>query len=75
MSQLLKPKLLGEIRHKVNAPHEVWGDVCCCLGVRGEFHGGCGLQNGLLEMTEVAYIMRCSRKLAGADLCFPCLLP
>lgn len=23
VSQLLKPKLIGEIRHKVNTPHEV----------------------------------------------------
>lgn len=31
--------------------------------------------NGLFERMEAAYIVRYSRKLAGAELCFPCLLP
>lgn len=33
VSQLLKPKLLGEIRHKVNTPHEVWGMCAVAWGL------------------------------------------
>lgn len=55
---------------KKNALRVVW----CCLAVRDRFHRGCGIQNGLFERTEAAYIVGHSRKLAGSGLSFPGLL-